>query len=213
MSPVKADAAPFKFDLDLSHNALTMEERYEELQALHAETLEKHKVELQAAKKEGENIGRTSSEAVAAQALTAHLQKAVKSASDLLASRSKMHETLERQTSKLALSIGKYLANAALKKAPHAEIETMLTDAIGDLSNVPHLILHLPQITADDVRPKLIELLDDLGFAGRLIVKTEPDWTEADIRLVWADGELVRDLSQAEAVLQKEISSYFGGET
>ncbi|MEP0521148.1 MAG: hypothetical protein ABJO09_17085 [Hyphomicrobiales bacterium] len=212
MSPANADAAPFKFDLDLSQNALTMEERFKELQVLHAETLEKHKVDLQAAKKEGEEIGRKSSEAIAAKALAEHMQKVVKSASGLLSSRSKMHETLERQTSTLALSIGKHLANAALKKAPHAEVEAMLIDAIGDLSNVPHLILHLPQITADEVRPKLIELLDDLGFAGRLIVKTEADWTEADIRLVWADGELVRDLNQAEAILQKEISSYFGDE-
>lgn len=212
MTPAKADTALFKFDLDLSENALTMEERLLELQARHAEALERHKAELQTAKKEGEEIGRKSSEAIAAQALTAHLQKVVKSAADLLSARSKMHNSLERQASKLAFSTGKYLANAALKKAPHAEIETMLNNAIGDLSNVPHLILHLPEITAEKVKPRLVELLDEHGFAGRLIVKTEADWTEADVRLVWADGELVRDTNEAEAVLQKEISSYFGDE-
>lgn len=212
MTPAKADAALFKFDLDLSQNALTMEERLQALQVLHAEALEKHKGELQAARKEGEEIGRTSTEAVAAQALTAHLQKVAKSASDLLSSRSQMHNRLEQQASKLAFSIGKYLANAALKKAPHAEIEAMLDAAIGDLSNVPHLVLHLPQITAEEVRPKLAEFLDGHGFAGRLIVKTEVDWTAADIRLVWGNGELVRDMTEAEAILQKEISNYFGEE-
>lgn len=212
MSPVNADAAPFKFDLDLSQNALTMEERLSELQAVHATALERHKVELQTARKEGEEVGRTSSEAVAAEALTAHLKKVVKSASDLLSTRTQQHNRLEKQASAMAFSIGKFLANAALQKAPHAEIEAMLSSVISDLSDVPHLILHLPQNTAEEVKPRLIELLDEHGFSGRLIVKTEAEWTEADIRLVWADGELVRDLSAAEAVLQKEISNYFGDE-
>lgn len=213
MTPVNADAAPFKFDLDLSQNALTLEERLLELQATHAAALARHKVELQAAKKEGEKIGRTSSEARSAETLSAHLQKVVKSAADLLASRKKMHTNLEQQASKMALSIGKYLANAALKKAPHAEIEAMLCGAIGDLSDVPNLILYLPEITAEEVKPRLVELLDEQGFAGRLIVKTEADWTEADVRLVWADGELVKDSNAADAILQKEISNYFGDKT
>lgn len=211
MNTIATQATPFNFDLDLSQNALTMEEQFSELRKAHDEATLRHEMELKNARQEGEATGRASTEAQAAEALSKHLSKVAQTASRLLSTRDDMHKNLESQASQLAFAAGQFLARAALKNSPHAEIESLLATAMNDVSEVPHLVLHLPEGTAAEVEPRLMSLLDQHGYGGRLVIKSEANWADQDIRLVWADGELVRDQQASEMMIQKQILSYFEG--
>lgn len=209
MDDTIVSSTPFRFDLDLSKNAMTLQER---LNALEIESLaleNKHSTELADAIKDSEAKGRESAEAVAAKNSADDVATLVKSATALLSARDASAQKMEREACELAFTIGTYLAETALAKAPFAEIEAMLKETMDVLSDTPHLVLYLPLQTADDIKPQLTRLLDESGFSGRLIIKAEREFANSDVRLEWSEGQLVRDLEAAKAALREKINQYF----
>lgn len=202
-------STPFRFDLDLSNNAMTVQERLAELEAERVALEAKHSTELAAVRKNSEAKGRESAEAVAAKKVADDVAKIAKSAAALLGTRDKLSQNLENDACELAYTIGTYLAETALAKTPFAEIEALLKDAMDMLSVTPHLVLYLPMETADEIKPQVTRLLDENGFSGRLIIKSERDFNSSDVRVEWSEGQLVRDLEAAKAILREKINHYF----
>lgn len=202
-------STPFRFDLDLSENAMTLQERLNALDSKNIALEAKHATELVDARKESEAKGRESTEAVAAKKSADDVAKLVKNAAALLSARDALSQKLESEACELAFTIGTHLAETALAKTPFAEIEALLKDTMDVLSDTPHLVMYLPLQTADDIKPQLTRLLDESGFSGRLIIKAEREFTSSDVRLEWSEGQLVRDLEAAKAVLREKINQYF----
>lgn len=209
MSETVSATTPFRFDLDLSQNAMTVQERLVALEAERVALEAKHSTELAAVRKTSEAKGRESAEAIAAKKVADDVARIAKSAASLLGARDKLNHKLEHEACELAYTIGTHLAETALAKTPFAEIEALLKDTMDVLSDTPHLVLYLPLETADDIKPQLTRLLDESGFTGRLIIKSERDFNSSDVRLEWSEGQLVRDLEAAKAVLREKINHYF----
>lgn len=208
MSEATAISTPFRFDLDLSQNAMSVQERLAALEAERSALKKKHDAELASVRKDGEARGRESEEAAAARKMADEVTRLAKSAVSLLAARDQMNRNLEREACELAYTIGTHLAETALSKTPFAEIEALVKDTMDVLSDTPHLVLHLSLETADEIKPQLTRLLDESGFSGRLIIRAERDFDSSDIRLEWAEGQLVRDLEASKAVLREKITQY-----
>ncbi|MEH6727111.1 MAG: hypothetical protein V7703_13195 [Hyphomicrobiales bacterium] len=209
MTETVSAKTPFRFDLDLSQNAMTVQERLVALEAERVALEAKHSTELAAVRKTSEAKGRESAEAIAAKKVADDVARIAKSAASLLGARDKLNHKLEHEACELAYTIGTHLAETALAKTPFAEIEALLKDTMDVLSDTPHLVLYLPLETADDIKPQLTRLLDESGFTGRLIIKSERDFNSSDVRLEWSEGQLVRDLEAAKAVLREKINHYF----
>ncbi len=209
MTETVSATTPFRFDLDLSQNAMTVQERLAALEAERVALEAKHSTELAAVRKTSEAKGRESAEAIAAKKVADDVARIAKSAASLLGARDKLNHKLEHEACELAYTIGTHLAETALAKTPFAEIEALLKDTMDVLSDTPHLVLYLPLETADDIKPQLTRLLDESGFTGRLIIKSERDFNSSDVRLEWSEGQLVRDLEAAKAVLREKINHYF----
>ena len=209
MDATITDSVPFRFDLDLSANALTLQERLKAMEADQMALQAQHSTELAEARADSEAKGRASSEAAAAKQMAEEVARLSGRAAELLAMRDSLGEQLEREACDLAYTIGCHLAETALAKTPFAEVEALLKDALAALSDTPHLILYLPEQIAEAIAPQVTGFLDEKGFSGRLIIKTDPDWTLADLRLEWSEGHLVRDRSEAEAALRETITNYF----
>lgn len=201
--------APFQFDLDLSKNAMTVQERLSALEAERIALEAKHGTELAEARKDSEAIGRESAEAIAAQNIADNVAKLAKSAATLLGTRDALNQKLESEACELAYTIGCHLAETTLSRTPFAEIEALLKDTMDVLSEAPHLVLYLPMETADEIKPQVTKLLDESGFSGRLIFKAEPEFSISDVRLEWSEGQLVRDLDATKAALREKINHYF----
>lgn len=209
MDAATVNSVPFRFDLDLSSNALTLPERLKAMEADRIALEARHSAELAEARADGEAEGRAFAEAAAAKQMAEEIAGLAGRAAELLSMRDRLGERLEREACDLAYAIGCHLAETALASNPFAEIEALLKDSLGTLSDTPHLILHLPQQIAETIEPQVRSFLDEKGFSGRLIIKSNPGWTRADIRLEWSEGQLVRDRETAEAAIRETITSYF----
>lgn len=202
-------STPFRFDLDLSANAMTVQERLAALEAERVALEAKHSAELADARKDSEAKGRASTEAVAIQKIAGDVAKIAQCAVTLLSGRDALAQKLQGEACDLAYAIGTHLAETALAKTPFAEIEALLKETMGILSDTPHLVLYLPLQTADDIKPQLNRLLDESGFSGRLIIKAEREFNSSDVRLEWSEGQLIRDLEAAKTALREKINHYF----
>ncbi len=199
----------FSFDLDLSGDAQTLENRLQTAEQKIIALTENHKIELVEMRKQGEEAGRQSGEVRAAEEIEMQIKKLVGQATSLISQRDKMRLALEKEALELAISVGQYLAEKALAKHPVAEIEGLLQSTISDLSTVPHIVLTIPESSAARVKHRIIEILDENGFEGRLMIKTDPEFDVSDIKIDWADGELVRNKEMALASLKEEITRFF----
>lgn len=209
MSEATAISTPFRFDLDLSQNAMSVQERLAALEAERLALEKQHSAELVSVRKDGEAKGRESAEAAAARKMADEVAKLAKNAVALLGARDQMTRNLESEACELAYTIGTHLAETALARTPFSEIEALVKDTMDVLSDTPHLVLHLSLETADEIKPQLTRLLDESGFSGRLIIRAERDFDSSDVRLEWAEGQLVRDLEASKAVLREKITQYF----
>ena len=202
-------ANAFSFDLDLSGDALSIEDRLQLAEKKLSAAIKSHQIQLVEARKQAEEAGRQSAEARAAEEIEKQVKVLAKHAATLISQRDSVRLSLEKDALDLAVTVGQYLAECALVRFPLAEIEGLLQSTISDLSSVPHLVLTLPDKSAARIKHRIIEILDENGFEGRLMIKTDAEFDISDIKIEWSEGELVRNKEMALASLREEITRFF----
>lgn len=200
---------PFGFDIDLAGENQTVRARLARAEEALADEREAHAKALVEAKEAGFRDGQASAKAQAAKAQADALKALQEHTQSLLSAQETGLAKLSQEAAVLAHTVGAHLAEAALANYPEAELTAMLRKAFQDLQSTPHLIVHLPQDHAEATKTALNTLLDETGYAGRLVVKQDPELAAGDVRLVWASGEISRDRKAAEAHLLQLINTYF----
>lgn len=124
----------------------------------------------------------------------------------------KASDELQKQTlcaaTKLGVSVGKKLAANLIARAPLAEIEALITECLGSLENIPHLVIRCHPDLAEAVEKETQAQMQTSGFSGRLIVMGDPDILLGDARLEWVDGGLVRDLSKMSDQINERVNTF-----
>jgi flagellar assembly protein FliH len=108
----------------------------------------------------------------------------------------------------LAASIAKKLAAGLVGQQPTVEIEALIVECLAGLDGVPHLVIRCHTELADAVRQIATEHIPATGFAGRLVVKGDPEIPPGDCRLEWVDGGLVRDHAAIEAEIDRRVAAF-----
>ncbi len=116
-------------------------------------------------------------------------------------------ETLET-AAKLAVAVGKKLAANLIARAPLAEIESLISECLASLDQVPHLLIRCHPDLADAIEKKAAEQIHTSGFDGRLIVMGDPEILLGDARLEWKDGGLVRDLANMSGAINEKLAAF-----
>jgi flagellar assembly protein FliH len=106
-----------------------------------------------------------------------------------------------------AHSIGRQLAGRLMDAAPLALIEDAARRIFDDLRGQPHAAVRVSPELVDAAKELLQKVARDRGFEGRIIVLGEPEISQGDVRIEWADGGIVRDRAAAERVVADCVAS------
>lgn len=142
-------------------------------------------------------------EATHAQAVA--LSAIARSTSVLIEQFDRQIEEIRRESAMLALAIARKLAGDALAIAPHTDLERFLGECLHKLHREARLVVTVTPLNADYLRSRIEEIVEQNGFAGRVIVMPEPSMGPADCRIEWADGGIERNLEAAMESIEEQV--------
>lgn len=115
---------------------------------------------------------------------------------------------LRTESVELAIIVARKLAQASLNAFPMKEIEEVVTDCLHKLHREPRLVVRVSAEISDNLQAEIHGLADRHGFAGRIVVLSEPALKGADCRVEWAGGGLERDLDSNLAAIDEAVARW-----
>ncbi len=159
---------------------------------------------------QGYNAGQGDALAKAEQDCAAKLDAIGNSVSAALGQLAEERRKLAAEAGELAMMISRRLVPFLMKQHPSAEIEGLLADALTHLSDTPHLVIRINEGWLEQISPRLEQIAQNRGFAGRLIVLAEPDVEIGDCRIEWADGGITRNAAAVGREIEATIARHMG---
>ena len=97
-------------------------------------------------------------------------------------------ETLSAEVTELAYTMVRQLSPAVAKKGGLQEIEAMMAEVFGSLRDEPRILVRVHPDLVEQVRVRMEEIATNNAFEGQIAVRPEPEMSEGDCRLEWAEG-------------------------
>jgi flagellar assembly protein FliH len=149
------------------------------------------------ARKQGEQAGHQRGLAEGQQRLEAQMAAALStiSAQLTLAVRAATEAPVEitQAATELAMAILRKMHPALSAKRGLDEVAGVLADCLEQLKNEPRLVAYVPNQLLDPLNERVATISAARGFEGRVVLIGDPDLTDSDCRIEWADGGLERD--------------------
>lgn len=147
---------------------------------------------------------------------TAHLQglmnrllEQMQVANDNMA---QFQNNVEEKATRLALTAAQKLAPALLSREPEGELMALFSECISQQENLPHLVIHVPPNSADDLMENLENVTANLGAKTEIRLNTDDTMSEGDCRIVWTTGEISRNRPQLEEQIMAIIERRYPSE-
>ncbi len=159
---------------------------------------------------EGYTAGKGDATAKAEQDCAARLNSIADGVNVAVGQLSEERNKLAAEACELAMMVAKRLVPHLMKQAPFAEIEALLAEALGNLSDTPHIVVRINEEWLEQVSPRLEQIAQTRGFQGKLIILGEPDISIGDCRIEWADGGIVRNAAAVGREIETIIARHMG---
>jgi flagellar assembly protein FliH len=204
MSATKNPARKFTFDTEFSGN----EDRRapcahaRQKQTLTTEELEKLQA---AARSEGEN----NAQVRAAEALERSIAALTISIRAALDTSHAEIEVLRDEAARLALTMAKRIAPAALAALPAGDVEIALRQAMHQAIAEPRITLRAAPAVTEVLESRLAGIAQEEGYEGRVLIAADPAMTGADCRIEWRGGGAERSAAVIEEALTTLIVHRF----
>lgn len=117
---------------------------------------------------------------------------------------------LSEEACVLARIIAGKLVPTLLADRPTAEIEALLSEALAQMPSAPHVVVRVNDAWLEQIKLRIDEIARARGFAGKLVILGEPDISECDCRLEWADGGVCRDTNALAVEVDRMIERHLG---
>lgn len=167
--------------------------------------------EMDAARREGEEAGRRSEEARAAQAARAACEEILRKLSPAPALLNTEAENLRREAAELALAIGTALGGLAIARFGQAQILAAIEACLAHLRGEPRVVVRVNPAFAGAAQDHLAPLAGEMGWADRILVRPEPQAAPGDWLVEWGSGAMgfsrAETLSQIEAALAAHLAT------
>ena len=158
------------------------------------------RAELAAARAAGEAQGRDAALAEAAQAVEALAAAALSSLADGVRRALESREACAAETQRRALETTRVVlrkaAPALSRKAPLAEIESVVVDCLREILDEPRVVLRVADSLFEAVQQRLGAITAATGFAGKVVLLADETLSPGDARVEWADGGAERDTNR-----------------
>lgn len=109
----------------------------------------------------------------------------------------------------LAMTVARVLAPTLVAKEPLAELETLLADCAANLRQTAKLTLTVNDTLVEAAEKRLQQVVDSVGFEGRLTLVGDPNTAIGDCRIVWTDGGVVRAIGDLDRTVRERVAHYF----
>ena len=166
-------------------------------------TPEEVEVEKIKARAEGERSVTARAEQAAAAALS-DIAASVRAAMPALAKVAHQHRV---NAAELSLACGRIVAGAALEQFPDAPVAAALKALAREVEAEPRLIVRASAELVERMQAALDATADSCGFAGQILVKSDPAAPAAAFTLEWSDGRAVFDPVEAAARVEEALNN------
>ena len=204
MTAAKNSAPKFTFDTEFTGPD---DRRAPAAQARQKQTLTIE--ELETVKATARNEGESSAQARATDALErtiAALTISVRAALDV--SHAEIDQVRD-DAARLAMTMARKIAPAALAALPAGDVEAALRQAMHQAIAEPRITLRAAPAVAEILEPRLADIAHQEGYEGRVLIAADPVMTGADCRIEWRGGGAERSESVIEDALSALISRHF----
>lgn len=157
---------------------------------------------------EGERSAVAEAEARAAHAL-AEVTRAAVAALSSLAEVAHSHRS---ESARLALAAANKIADAALDRFPEAPVVAALDALSVELMSAPRLVVRTAPDEAERITQSLERAAQNAGFAGQIVVKTDPALPRAAFGFDWGDGRASFDAAAASARVGEALEAALAAE-
>ena len=187
--------------MTITHKPFTFDTVFDDLGGVASEPVRikriytPEEVEMERAKAfaDGERSVTARAEQAAAAALV-EIATAVRAAMPALASVAHEHRSA---TAKLSLACGQVIAGAALERFPEAPVEAALLALAREVEAEPRLLVRAAPDLVKRMQDALNNTAEACGFAGHILVKSDPNLSPAAFTLDWSDGRAAFDPVEA----------------
>lgn len=170
--------------------------------------------ELNAARDAGFQAGRAQGRAEVLQELEASTNamaaSLTRSLEILLAEIDTRTAALEDAATGVAVTLARKLAGDAIASHQLAGIESAARECLVQARGAPHLAIRVHDSMVEEVDRLLARLTREAGFAGRIVVLGEPDVSQGDARIEWADGGIVINRAALDQSIADVIADALG---
>lgn len=103
------------------------------------------------------------------------------------------------------------LAGWQSEAEPFRMIDELASDVFANLSQEPRLVVRVADAIIDDVRGRLLDMADQLGFPGRLVFLAEPDMAAGDCVIEWSHGGIEARADERRAGVAQRFAAFLSG--
>jgi flagellar assembly protein FliH len=171
-------------------------------------TPEEVEAEKSKARAEGERSVTARAEQAAAAAL-ADIAVSVRAAMPALAKVAHEHRVA---AATLSLACGRTIAGAALTQFPDAPVVATLKALAREVEAEPRLIVRSNADLVERMQAALDVTADACGFAGQILVKSDPAMAAAAFTLEWSDGRAAFDPTEAATRVEQALTNALAAE-
>ena len=201
-------AQPAKFDFGTVFDGLVEDpEAYERNKepTWTADELEREKAVAYA---NGNEAGRTEALAGIEQRAAQALEQVIAGVGQITNRLGTFEAGLSSEAKSLSVAVGQAIASELLAQSHASEIEAIVSEALGFLTQQPHVVVRIHEDLLEHFTSRLEALADSRGFMGKLIILGEPDLEQADCRIEWAEGGITRDTNALAARLDEIVQRH-----
>jgi flagellar assembly protein FliH len=140
--------------------------------------------------------------------ITASMESFAASAASLLAALQAESAAIRGEAVELAMTAARKLAPALIATRPQTEIEAVLRDCLTHLNREPHIVLRIADGLVERLKETIDRMAMERGLSGRIILLGQADIAEGDCIVEWADGGVVRSLTDIENEMAEAVTRY-----
>ncbi len=158
--------------------------------------------DLAAAREEGLQRGRQEAAQATDRASAEALRAIARMMQMMLSGLAAEAQGLRQDALEVAMAAAQLMAGQALEQFAPEAVEGFVSEAVGQLRDVPRLVVRIAPELADDLAPRLEQVARDAGFDGQVVVRPDPVASGGDVTLEWAEGSIHHDRASSFAAVE-----------
>ena len=115
---------------------------------------------------------------------------------------------METEAVDVAVAVARKLCSELVANEPLTEIMALVHDCFKHLVATPHLVVRINDQLYDEARERIEKLAKQSGFAGKLVILSEPEIVNGDCKIEWADGGVLLERAAIEAKINELVGRY-----